>query len=336
MAEHTRVRAQTLMISPRQMRHFLAVARTGSFSAASAEVRIAQSALSTQIAQIEDRLGVQLLLRHSRGVELTAAGRLFADRIEGVLTSIDQLVCDVRTLQADQSGNVRIGLPTTTTSSLALPLLHAFQHLLPRVNVSLVEGMTGHLLSWFEHGDLELAVLFDSDDLIQYNRRYLGRERVCLIGPRSPALGDRSRVTVGECLRLPIVHCTRAHRLRRMIEDKAHTLNIPLHVVAEIDSLTQMKNLVFNGAGYTILPQAAVTPDWVHGKIGAWTIDESDLAIDLVLVVAPKFLYEPIYRSVIDLLFVVVSDLINTGAWAGASLAAGSEMLASSSRARAI
>lgn len=324
------------MISPRQMRHFLAVARTGSFSAASAEVRIAQSALSTQTAQIEDKLGVQLLLRHSRGVQLTAAGRLFADRIEEVLASIDQLVGEVRTLQADQSGHVRLGLPTTTTSSLALPLLRAFQDQFPRVNISLVEGMTGHLLSWFEHGDLEMAVLFDLDELVQYNRRYLGRERVCLIGPRSSALGNRDRVALDECLRLPIVHCTRAHRLRQMIEDKAHALNIPLHMVAEIDSLTQMKNLVFNGAGYTILPQAAVTPDWVHGKTGAWVIDELDFAIDLVLVVASKFQYEPIYSGVIDLLFLVVSDLINTGAWAGASLATSSPMLASSARARTI
>lgn len=190
--------------------------------------------------------------------------------------------------------------------------------------------MTGHLLSWFVHGDLEMAVLFDSDELAQHNRRYLGRERVSLIGPMTRELSDRNIVSLDECLRLPMVHCTRAHRLRQMIEAKAHALNIPLHVVAEIDSLTQMKNLVFNGAGYTILPQAAATPDWVRGNIGAWEIHESDFAIDLVLVVAPKFLREPIYGGVIDLLFSVVNDLISTGAWCGASLAVKPPMLASS------
>lgn len=119
------------MISLRQMQHFLSVAKTGSFSAASADVRIAQSALSTQIAQIEDKLGVQLLLRHSRGVELTAAGRLFADRVEQILASVDQLIGEVRT-QSEKCGNVRLGLPTTTTGSLALPLLRAFQEVFPR------------------------------------------------------------------------------------------------------------------------------------------------------------------------------------------------------------
>lgn len=69
----------------RQLRYFLAIARCRSFSRASVELRIAQPALSSQIAALEAELETQLFLRHSRGVELTEAGRALAPKAGEIL-----------------------------------------------------------------------------------------------------------------------------------------------------------------------------------------------------------------------------------------------------------
>ncbi|MCH2221643.1 MAG: LysR family transcriptional regulator, partial [Dechloromonas sp.] len=73
----------------RQLRYFLAIAEHGSFSKAAGAVHVAQSALSHQLAQLEDELGQALFQRLPRGVELTPAGRAFHPHALSILRQVD-------------------------------------------------------------------------------------------------------------------------------------------------------------------------------------------------------------------------------------------------------
>src|SRR5690606_863462 len=104
----------------RQLKYFLTIARCGSFSRASAELHIAQPALSSQIAALEAEFDAQLFIRHSRGVELTEVGRARAQRVEPILDDLHAVREEVRTFGKVPTYAIRLGLPTTVTGVVTI------------------------------------------------------------------------------------------------------------------------------------------------------------------------------------------------------------------------
>lgn len=303
----------------RQLRYFVAVARTGSFSRGSAGLHIAQPAVSTQIASLEDELGLRLLVRHSRGVELTPAGAHLLTGAEDILKRVETLRSETQDLGGIQ-GEVRLGIPTTTTPVLAPPLMERMRQVMPGVELHVTEAMTGHLERWLERDDLDVAILFGSAVTERLEHIDIGTEALVLIGPAEGELAQLAEVDLATVLTLPLVHSTAGHTLRRFIDHHCRQLRCPPRITAEIDSLTQIKSFVFNGKGYTILPQSAVCPDWVFGRIRYWPVKDPDFRLKLVLVASERFQRMPHCNSTLRLIESVAHHLIRTGVWAGARI----------------
>ena len=145
----------------RQLKYFLAIADCGSFSAAAERVFVAQSALSHQMAQLEDELGVALFLRTRRGVALTDAGQRFYPHAVSILRQTDEAAQAARSGSGEPSGKVVFGIPHSVSQALALPLLRAVRRALPQVQLELTEELTGNLTPQLRAGQIQLAVLFD-------------------------------------------------------------------------------------------------------------------------------------------------------------------------------
>ncbi|MGN5480054.1 LysR family transcriptional regulator [Cupriavidus basilensis] len=110
-------------VDVRGLRSFLAVAAAGSISRAAETLHIAQPALSLQIRQIEEALGVDLFTRSHRGVSITAAGQRFESHARDILKRLDLACEDVRDLVTDPEGRVAIGLPQSMAKILTVPLV---------------------------------------------------------------------------------------------------------------------------------------------------------------------------------------------------------------------
>ena len=93
----------------RQLRYFQALAEELNFSRAADRVHIVQSALSKQIAALEQELGLTLFQRTSRGVELTQAGRAFKQRVDGILPALDSALEIARLTASGELGRLEIG-----------------------------------------------------------------------------------------------------------------------------------------------------------------------------------------------------------------------------------
>ena len=94
----------------RHLRYFVAVAEERSFTGAAERLWIAQPGLSTQMRRLEAELGVQLVERHSRGIDLTQAGELFLERARVALAAADVAAATGRDLEAGVIGSVRLGV----------------------------------------------------------------------------------------------------------------------------------------------------------------------------------------------------------------------------------
>ncbi|WP_310567096.1 LysR family transcriptional regulator, partial [Hydrogenophaga sp.] len=195
----------------RQLKYFLAIADSGSFSAAAERVFVAQSALSHQMAQLEGELGVALFLRTRRGVALTEAGQRFYPHAVSILRQTDEAAQAARSGGGTPSGKVVFGLPHSVSSALALPLLRAVRQALPQVQLELTEELTGNLTPQLRAGQIQLAVLFDDGTLSEFSWTPMLRERLCLIGPPQGTARRAASVTLRRALAQPLILPAQPH-----------------------------------------------------------------------------------------------------------------------------
>ncbi len=143
----------------RHLRYFVAVAEALNFTKASARLRVAQPALSRQMTDLEDEIGVDLMKRSPRGVTLTAEGKLFLDEVRELLKRADESVEKVRALARGEYGELHVGYAPSPTVEILPPALAAFQKAVPRVKVLLHDLASDELIAGLQNGTLELAIM---------------------------------------------------------------------------------------------------------------------------------------------------------------------------------
>ena len=190
----------------RHLRYFVAIAEEGSFTRAAERLWVAQPGLSTQIRRLEAELGIQLLERHTRGVDLTPAGELFLERARLALAAVETAGATGRDLEAGVTGSVRLGVASEARWSPTSDLLRRFARERPGVELDLVEGQGGALWRDLRDGRLDAVVAptgHASPDVVDLE---LGSEPwVALVGAGHPLAGigpvaaddlDRERIAV--------------------------------------------------------------------------------------------------------------------------------------------
>src|SRR6266404_5254169 len=145
----------------RHLRYFLAVGEALNFTKAAAQLRVAQPALSRQIQDLEDEIGVDLLRRSPRGVTLTAEGRLFLEEVRDLLKRADESVEKVRALARGEDGELHIGYAPSPTVEILPPALAAFQKAVPRVKLLLHDLSSDELITGLRDASLELAIMVE-------------------------------------------------------------------------------------------------------------------------------------------------------------------------------
>ena len=143
----------------RHLRYFLAVAEALNFTKAAGLLHVAQPALSRRVLDLEDEIGVDLLKRSSRGVVLTAEGKVFLEKTRHILKLADESVDQVRALARGEEGELHMGYAPAPTVEILPPALAAFQKAFPRVRVLLHDFSEQELIEGLRNGRLELALM---------------------------------------------------------------------------------------------------------------------------------------------------------------------------------
>jgi LysR family transcriptional regulator, nitrogen assimilation regulatory protein len=308
----------------RQLRYFIAIADSGAFSKAAERVFVAQSALSNQIALLEDELGASLFHRSRRGVELTDAGNRFLPHAVSILRQADDAVASVRSGADTPTGKVVFGIPHSASNALALPLLRAVREQLPQVQLELTEELTGNLRKQLRTGQINLAVLFDDGHLGEFACTPLLRERICLIEPVQTAatgMTRKTRITLKQALAKPLTLPASPHGVRPIIEAAAAQAGLPAPVVeADISSISILRTTLLAGLGRTLLPVMPLRAEIDSGQLVATEVGSPPLARTLMLCAASHIPPSAAALAVEALVLTLVCQLCASGEWAGATL----------------
>src|SRR3954471_5849484 len=143
----------------RHLRYFTAVAEELNFRRAAEKMHVAQPALSAQIRSLEEELGVKLLQRSTRKVELTPAGRVFFDEARGVLASAFEAEQKVKQAEAGLVGTFRLGIIAPTANAWLAGILRDFQQRFPEVRLSLYDLTSTEQLRRLLENELDAGLL---------------------------------------------------------------------------------------------------------------------------------------------------------------------------------
>src|ERR1700691_5982879 len=145
----------------RHLRYFVKIVEAGSFSRAAATIHVAQPALSQQIAELEEELGLPVLQRHARGISPTAAGEVLYREAVVILRHIEQLPGIVRSIDGDPDGVVALGMSSTLAATLGGPFIQSCRDRLPKVMVKFHISDSETLKSQISNHVFDLALLFE-------------------------------------------------------------------------------------------------------------------------------------------------------------------------------
>ena len=179
-----------------QLRDFVAVASTGSFSQAASRCHIAQPSLSKAVQRLEAEVGEKLFIRLKRRVVLTPAGELLYKRAPRILNEIEQAKRELTESQGLQRGIVRIGVLPTIAPYVLPGAVGRFTEACPSLEVVVHEDMTSNLLKFVDACDLDLALLSLPIPDESFEKEILFKEELFLAVPAKHPLAVKERVAL--------------------------------------------------------------------------------------------------------------------------------------------
>ncbi|MEI3850265.1 MULTISPECIES: hydrogen peroxide-inducible genes activator [Ensifer] len=255
------------MLTLRQMRYFEALASARHFGKAAELVHVSQPALSAQIMEMENHLGVKLVERSRGGVFLTRKGEEILARTRTVLAEVDMLEQSARASSGTLEGRIRIGVIPTLAPYLVPRLVPHLRRVYPAIEIELKESVTSRLVADLGEGLLDAVVAalpIETDGLstkpLFSDRFYMAMaddERNILMSPLTEDQVDVEQLLLleeGHCLRdQALAVCSTAGK-RRLVSFGA-------------TSMTTLLQMVANGMGMTLIPEIAIATEAARNSI---------------------------------------------------------------------
>lgn len=226
------------------LRSFLTVAESGAITEAAERIGITQPALSRRIAQLEDHLGVELLVRGRTGAQLTEMGRLVQAEAQGIVARYEHLRETVTSHQRLEAGTVRIGGGATAVSFILPEAIAAFQTAHPQVRFQLREAGSRAIADDVVAGQLELGVVTLPVKDRDLAFAPLLTDQIVLVARPDHPLAIRRRVRLDDLSDQAFVAFEAGSALRQIIDRQLREAGVEVNVVMELRSIPAILRMV--------------------------------------------------------------------------------------------
>lgn len=305
-------------MNSRQLNYFLRIAELGSFTKAAAVLHIAQPALSRQIHQLEDDLGVRLFVRSDSGVSLTAAGDALRIRALPLLQHFANVRDEVGDLASRVHGQVHFGMPPSLFDFVTMPVLVAMRAQYPAVQLSVMEGISPQIYELVLAGRLDFGLVLSTESMLGLHHRSLVSEHLYLARPAGTGQNNTGPVTLAEVAAQPLVLTHSTNALRNVLEDAFRQQGLAANILVETNSTRIQAALVAAGVGSTVLTYSALAKGVLAGHITAAPI--RDMAVTWTLVHSRDRALGAAAQKLVDLLVELTTQAVEAGRWPGVNL----------------
>lgn len=262
--------ASRRLLDTRRLFYFIHVARAGSFTAAEAQLDVAQSTMTRQIQQLETEIGVQLLERTGRGVLLTDGGEILLRHAESILGEMSDAVDEIDRSRRRPAGELAVAAPPVFSMLFMPEVIRRVLKMFPDLRLTVLEGSTGQVHEHLAAGEVDVAVLVIAPKSQKVLVKKVSTEPLCLIVHESHPLAAARSVEREALVRLEIIVPAALHGSRTLIEDYFHDGGLAFDAHLYVDSLPVTKALIGQGHRFcSILPERACKAEIRDGTFKA-------------------------------------------------------------------
>jgi len=301
----------------RQLRYFAAVSRHRHFGRAATDLRIAQPALSRQIAKLEGEFGVRLLERHARGVSLTAEGEVLLARAEALLAEAEALATEARPQSSEPQGTVTLGFSPSIAELFGGRFAALSLRRFPRVRLRITTAASPLLEAWIHEGRVDIAILNGPTDPSRFLLTPLLEEPICLIGLRDDPRLAGAQVEPATLANIPLVLTgpPDGPMQRVLVAAQAQT-GQAFTVLAQVDTAAIGRQLALAGVGPMVDVAAVARAELAAGHLAAVPI--AGLCMQRYLARAKGRAGSDAVARLASLMRDCVADMVTEGAWLNA------------------
>lgn len=252
-------------VTLRQLRAFVAVARTGSFTLAAESLFITQSALSGLIKEFEQALGLRVIDRSTRRTDLSGVGRDLYPLIEKILNDLDRVMDDVAQRQALKTGVVRVAAPQLMASTLLPEIVAAYAAQRPAIRVEVVDCSVESVMSRVFSGEVDFGIGPERDPNSDIKASTLFRGPFMVVFPPGHALGELAGIRWRDIVAYPLTTLQGQFTKRLSLDLRAAVRDVnftPAHEVAFMSTALAMVNA---GMGITVCVSYAASLVRLYG-----------------------------------------------------------------------
>ena len=286
----------------RQLKAFLAIAEAKTFTAGAKVTNVTQAAISMQIRQLEDEVGLPLFTRTPRRVILTEAGEHLLERARSILREHDAALAELAELGGVEHGRLRIGSSSSTFATDQLPwILTELRKKYANAEINVSAGTSDRLVDKLTHGQIDIAfVSMPVESALITTDKLFTDEIVAIASPSHPLAKKRS-ITPSALAEQPLILGERGGNTRRMIDDFFEEAGLRPNVIMELSRQEAVNEMVQNDLGVGTAGAKMIAEEVRQGRLIAWSIDGLTIKWELGLARLAGGHFSPIAREFVDL-----------------------------------
>lgn len=286
----------------RQLRAFVAIAESGTFTAGALRVHITQAAISMQIRQLETEVGARVFVRAPRNVILTEAGEHLLQRARLILREHDSALEEIAALAGAERGRLRIGSASAMVLTDQLPkILKEIRKQHPGAEISVMSGTSEALVEQILGGELDIAFVSLPVDVRGIQTERLSEDQLVAIASPRHKLAKQRTISAYTLAGERLILGERGGNTRRLIDQFFAQAGVSLHVSMELSRQQAIRRMVEEDMGVGIVPLQSVKDEVEKGKIVRWWIEGAQINWELGLAQLSGGYESPIMQKFITL-----------------------------------
>jgi DNA-binding transcriptional LysR family regulator len=266
----------------RQLRAFVAIAESGTFTAGALRVHVTQAAISMQIRQLETEIGARVFVRAPRHVILTEAGEQLLRRARHILREHDAALDEIAELAGAERGRLRIGSASAMVLTEQLPaVLKDLRKQHPAAEITVTSGTSEVLVDQILAGEVDIAFVSLPVDVRGIKTERLSEDQLVAIASPRHKLAKQRTISAYTLAGERLILGERGGNTRRLIDQFFAQAGVTLRVAMELSRQQAIRRMVEEDMGVGIVPLQSVKEEVEKGKLVRWWIEGAEINWEL-------------------------------------------------------
>lgn len=256
-------------------------------TAAAEKLYLTQPAVSQQIRNLEEDLGVELLVRGVRQVKPTLQGQLLYEYARKIMHLTRQAEVAIQSMSSEVKGHLRVGTLNSVGMFLISPVIGMFLKNNSKLSVQLNFGSGNEILSGMSKGEIDVAILPETEKeygrkFTEYDERFLMKDEMWLVGSGRDTSIPR-KISIRDYMTNPVINLSDNYPgFSRQLNMQLSKLNVTVKPAFEATNVGTLKRVIESGLGWGFLPSHSIRKQVRTGRMTHVEVDEIKYGINLM------------------------------------------------------